>query len=66
LKRRIKKEKEPRTTPGGEQAPVLHPQQHDRVGVLILILDIPFVQSDLLRFRFLPHVILTVYAGVYL
>lgn len=41
-KRRIRKEKEQRTTPGGEQARVLHPQQHDTVGVLILILDIPF------------------------
>lgn len=35
LTRRIRKEKEQRTTPGGEQAPVLHPQQHDTVGVLI-------------------------------
>jgi hypothetical protein len=30
LIRRIRKEKEQGTTPGGEQALVLHPQQHDR------------------------------------
>ena len=40
LTRRTRKEKEQRTTPGGEQAPVLHPQQHDTLGVLI---DIPFL-----------------------
>jgi hypothetical protein len=61
LTRRTRKEKEQRTTPGGEQAPVLHPQQHDTPGVLILILDIPFLVE-----RYIAIPVPSQIAGVYL
>ena len=39
LIRRTKKEKEQGTTPGDEQAPVLHPQPHDREESIDLIVE---------------------------